>query len=200
MIKDDCGYQLLFVDLIVVYFEKGFEVFYVKKWVQVCKFFEVVIVECEQFELIFCVWFYVQVCDECEEGDGIGVEDLFFEVVMVKNFGDFEMVIEICKNGGCVGKDEKFVYFFVFFVVFGGELEEVMMLFEKVIEMNLENWIYVYYDSDFEVLCEFEIFQVFYEFEFEEEEFEVVVEQWLGVCYELSCCYFGCWLGYVDVF
>ncbi|MEM1250006.1 MAG: hypothetical protein AAGA81_08235 [Acidobacteriota bacterium] len=174
--KDERGYQAPFVDPTVTHFEKGLEAFHASKWAQARKSFEAVIAECEQLELTARARLYLQACDEREEGAGTGPEDAFLEAVMAKNSGDFETATEICSRGGRAGKDEKFAYLHASLVALAGDPEEAMALLEKAIEMNPENRIHAYHDSDFEALHELEAYQALYETESEEEELEAVVE------------------------
>ena len=174
--KDGRGYQAPFVDPSISDFEAGLEAFHKGNHATARKKFEAVIEKSEQLELTARARLYVQACVEAEEGDGGAPDDPFLEAVMLKNSGDLEAALEMCRRGGREGKDERFAYLAAAIVALTGEPEDAMAQLRKAIEMNDENRIHAYHDSDFDSLREVEEFTDLYKTEEAETEVEAEAE------------------------
>jgi tetratricopeptide (TPR) repeat protein len=148
--KDGHGYQEPWVDPALADFEKGLAAFHTNKIATASKHFQVVLDSSDESDLRNRAQVYLDVCEARESVDDEKSDDPFLEAVVAKNLGDFEAAMAVCNAGGRRSKDERFAYLAATVKAAAGEEEEALALLRQAIEMNPENRVHAFHDSDFD--------------------------------------------------
>jgi tetratricopeptide (TPR) repeat protein len=75
--------------------------------------------------------------------------DPFLQAVFLKNHGDFAAALESCRKDGRDQTDERFAYLAAAIHASEGRIEEAAQALSHAIELNPQNRVHAYHDSDF---------------------------------------------------
>ena len=151
--RDGHGYREPYVDPTMGDFEAGLEAFHGRKYAAAIKSFQNVVDGAEQFDLSQRARTYLAASETAQGKNEGGVDsDPFTEAVFAKNIGDLDTALEMCSAGGRKGKDERFAYLAACVHALNGNATEAMHELRLAIDMNSENRVHAYFDSDFEGL------------------------------------------------
>lgn len=130
-------------------FEKGVEALYAKKWAQAKKIFDKLAAESDLPELAGRARQFSGVCGRrMDESPGAEEGDPFLRAVYLKNRGDLAAALKACKGDGRE-KDDRFVFLAASIHALEERLDEAAEALGKAIELNPENRVHAYHDSDF---------------------------------------------------
>lgn len=160
--KDGFGYQEPWVDPALADFEKGLHAFHGNKIATARKHFEVALAS-DESDLRNRARVYLEACDASDRENDGKTEDPYTEAVVAKNRGDLEAAFAVCTAGGRRSKDDRFAYLAATIKASAGDDDEALQLLQQAIEMNSENRVHAFHDSDFDELREHEEFQKIFE-------------------------------------
>ena len=134
-------------------YERGLKALHAGKWQQANKYFEQVIQDSDEADLVGQARRFARVCEShLRRGPDRQAEDPFLRAVYERNRGKLEEALSICSRGGRQGKDERFAYLAASIHVLKGDLEAATRLLRLAIEINPKNRVHAFHDPDFEAL------------------------------------------------
>lgn len=162
--KDGFGFLEPWRDPAFDDFESGLEAFHGGRLAAARKLFDKVISECDQPELRQRSRTYLALCDHpAGAGSGGAPEDAYLEALAARNNGDFATALSMCAAGGRRAKDERFAYLAAAVNALSGSADDAFELLGVAIELNPENRVHAFHDSDFEALHADERFAALFE-------------------------------------
>ena len=160
--KDGQGFQEPWVDPALEDFEAGLKAYHANKLPAAAKLFQKAVEATDQTDLKSRVRVYIDLCERVQAKEE-GIDDPFLEAVAAKNRGELDAVLEICARGGRRAKDERFAYLAASVQALAGERDEALDLLKQAIEMEPENRVHAFHDSDFDSLRADDEFQALFE-------------------------------------
>jgi tetratricopeptide (TPR) repeat protein len=151
--RDGFGFVARQDDPLVQVYERGVKAVHRKKWRQAVKYFEQVISESDEADLVGQARRFARVCARhLQKESGRQGEDPFLRAVYERNRGNLEEALSICSRGGRQSKDERFAYLAASVHSLKGDLEAATRLLKLAIEINPKNRVHAFHDPDFEAL------------------------------------------------
>jgi uncharacterized membrane-anchored protein len=132
-------------------YESGLQALFGGKIAAARKHFEAVVASAEQPEIRARATSYLELCAR-RESTVAPPDDPYLEAVAAKNDGDFDAARDLASRGGRKGKDERFAYLAAAVEALSGNTAEAVRQLQQAIEMNAENRIHAFHDSDFQSL------------------------------------------------
>lgn len=132
-------------------FEKAVKATYKKRWRQAAKLLEQVRRETDLPSLAEQARRYLRVCEE-RLTTSRPKADPFLEAVFLRNRGELDGALEVCKRGGRAAKDERFAYLAAAIHAVQGDHAQAGELLGKAIEADSRNRVVATRDEDFESL------------------------------------------------
>lgn len=130
-------------------FEKAVKATYRKKWREAAKLLEQVRRETDLPALTEQARRYLSVCEERLASERPAT-DPFLEAVFLRNRGELDGALEVCKRGGRASKDERFAYLAAAIHAVQGDHDQASELLGKAIEADSRNRVVATRDEDFE--------------------------------------------------
>lgn len=132
-------------------YEEALKALYGGKRAEAEKLFGRVIEECDQPELTERARQLLAAARRPEK-DAPESGDHFLVAVYEKNRGNYSRSLEIAKQGGRSGKDERFAYLEASIHALEERLDEAAKTLDRAIEMNPKNRVHAFHDPDFAAL------------------------------------------------
>lgn len=134
-------------------YEKALQALYGGKLAEAEKLLTRVIEECDQPELTERAR-QLLTAARAPKDDGPKTDDPFLLAVYEKNRGNYSEALEIAKQGGRSGKDERFAYLEASIHALEDRLDDAAGALDKAIELNRKNRVHAFHDPDFAALRE----------------------------------------------
>lgn len=142
----------VWTDPLIKDYEQGLKALERKDWSRAAERFEKVASESDEIYLVGRARQYLEVCGRLQEKGDTGGTDAYLEAVLHKNRGELEEALEICKSGGRHKKDVRFAYLAASIHALEERLDEAAEMLGLAIEMNPEDRVHAFHDSDFAAL------------------------------------------------